>query len=68
MSVMRGEQPTWPEVARPGDLVEGESVEFWRGTVVQARDVLRDADLAWEMETPLGRTVADDLSVPVIDL
>jgi uncharacterized protein (TIGR03086 family) len=68
ISVMQGEQPTWPEVARPGDLVEGDPVEFWRGTVVQARDVLRDADLAREMDTPLGRTVADDLSIPVIDL
>ena len=55
----------WP---RPGDLVEGDPAEFWRGTVVQAREVLRNADLARVMETPLGRTVADDLSIPVIDL
>jgi uncharacterized protein (TIGR03086 family) len=68
ISVMRGQQPTWPDVARPGELVEGDPVEFWRGTVVQVREVLRDADLTREMETPLGRTVADDLSIPVIDL
>jgi hypothetical protein len=55
-------------VAPPGDLVEGDPVEFWRGTVVQARDVLRNADLARVVETPLGRTVADDLAIPVIDL
>jgi uncharacterized protein (TIGR03086 family) len=68
IGVMQGQQPTWPEVARPGDLVEGDPMQFWRGTVVQAREVLRDADLAREIDTPLGRTVADDLSIPVIDL
>ena len=68
ISIMQGRQPTWPDVARPGDLVEGDPAEFWRGTVGQAREVLRNADLARVMETPLGRTVADDLSIPVIDL
>jgi hypothetical protein len=43
-------------------------VEFWRGAAAQARDVLRDADLERVMDTPLGQTAADDLSVPVIDL
>jgi uncharacterized protein (TIGR03086 family) len=65
---MQGRQPTWPDVARPGDLVEGDPAEFWRGTVVRARDVLRNADLARVIATPLGRTVADDLAIPVIDL
>jgi uncharacterized protein (TIGR03086 family) len=68
ISVMQGRPPVWPDVAPPGDLVEGDPVEFWRGTVVQARDVLRNADLARVVETPLGRTVADDLAIPVIDL
>ena len=68
ISVMQGRPPAWPDVARPGDLVEGDPAEFWRGIVVQARDVLRNADLARVIETPLGRTVADDLSIPVIDL
>jgi uncharacterized protein (TIGR03086 family) len=68
ISVMQGRQHTWPDVARPGELVEGGPAEFWRGIVVQARDVLRTADLARVMETPLGRTVADDLAIPVIDL
>lgn len=68
ISTMQGQQPTWPDVARPGDLVDGDPAEFWRGTVARARDVLRTADLARVMETPLGRTVADDLSIPVIDL
>ena len=65
---MQGRQPTWPATARPGELVDGDPVEFWRGTVVQARDVLRNADLARVMETPLGQTVADALAIPVIDL
>jgi uncharacterized protein (TIGR03086 family) len=68
ISIMQGWQPTWPDAVRPGELVQGDPVEFWRGTVVQARDVLRNADLARVMETPLGRTVADDLAIPVIDL
>ena len=68
ISVMQGRPPTWPDAARPGDLVEGDPAGFWRGTVVQVRDVLRDADLARVMETPLGQTVADDLEIPVIDL
>jgi uncharacterized protein (TIGR03086 family) len=68
VSIMQNQPPTWPDAARPGDLVEGDPLEFWRDAVVPARDVLRNADLARVMETPLGRTVADDLSIPVIDL
>ena len=68
ISVMQGQPPTWPDAAHPGELVEGDPAEFWRGTVVRTRDVLRHADLARVMETPLGRTVADDLAIPVIDL
>jgi hypothetical protein len=60
ISVMQGQEPTWPDVARPGEIVEGDPAGFWRGTVMQVRDVLRTADLARVMETPLGRTVADD--------
>jgi uncharacterized protein (TIGR03086 family) len=68
ISVMQGQPPTWPDAARPGDLVEGDPAGFWRGTVAETRDVLRHADLARVMQTPLGRTVADDLAIPVIDL
>jgi hypothetical protein len=57
ISIMQGRPPAWPDAARPGDLVEGGPVEFWRGAGVQARDVLRNADLARVMETPLGRAV-----------
>lgn len=68
IATMTAQQPTWPDAAHPGDLVEGDPVEFWRITAVQARDVLRDTDLDRVMDTPLGRTVADDLAIPVIDL
>jgi uncharacterized protein (TIGR03086 family) len=68
ISVMQGLPPAWPDAARPGDLVEGDPAGFWRDIAVQARDVLRNADLGRVMETPLGRTVADDLAIPVIDL
>jgi uncharacterized protein (TIGR03086 family) len=68
ISIMPGQPPAWPDAARPGDLVEGDPAGFWRATVVQARDVLRIADLTRVMETPLGQTVADDLAIPVIDL
>jgi uncharacterized protein (TIGR03086 family) len=63
ISVMQDQQPTWPAVAHPGNLVEGDPVEFWRAAAAQARD----ADLERVMDTPLGQTVADDLSIPVID-
>ena len=68
MSLMQGRQPTWPDAQHPGDLVEGDPIEFWRGTVMQAREVLRNADLSMVMDSPLGRTVADALAIPVIDL
>ena len=68
ISLMQGRPPAFPDAARPGDLVEGDPVEFWRGTVGQARAVLRSADLTLAMETPLGQTVADALVIPVIDL
>jgi uncharacterized protein (TIGR03086 family) len=67
-SAVQGRPPAWPDVARPGDLVGDDPAGFWQGTVAETRDVLRDADLGREMATPLGRTVADDLSIPVIDL
>jgi len=68
ISMMQGLESTWPDPARPGDLVEGDPVDFWRGTVLQARQVLTDADLTRPMKSPLGHTVADALAIPVIDL
>jgi uncharacterized protein (TIGR03086 family) len=68
VDMMQGRQPTLPDVARPGDLVEGDPAEFWRDTTEQVRDVLRSADLARPMESPLGGTIADSLAIPVIDL
>ncbi len=33
-SILSGEQPTWPEVDRPADLVVGEPVAFYRDAFV----------------------------------
>lgn len=67
-SVMVDRAPDWPDVDRPGELVDGEPIEFWRRTAVLARDALTTADLGRAMATPLGGTVADDIAIPVIDL
>lgn len=69
ISVLRGEQPTWPEVARPAELVDGDPVQFWHATAAGARAALEGADLDLVMDTPMGpRTVADRLAFPAIDL
>jgi hypothetical protein len=68
ISMMRGLEPSWPDPTRPGDLVEGDPVKFWRDTVLRAQQVLADADLSRPMESPLVHTVADALAIPVIDL
>lgn len=69
LSVLRGEQPTWPDAERPGDLVEGDPAEYWQGLATQARAALDGADLDLEMDTPMGRrTVADRLAFPALDL
>jgi uncharacterized protein (TIGR03086 family) len=68
ISMMQGIEPSWPDPTRPGDLVEGDPVKFWRDTVLRAQQVLADADLTRPMESPLGLTVADALAIPVIDL
>ena len=69
VSLLRGEQPTWPEADRPGDLVTGEPLAYWQDLAAQARAALDGADLELEMDTPMGRrTVADRLAFPAIDL
>ncbi|MFN8037761.1 MAG: TIGR03086 family metal-binding protein [Acidimicrobiales bacterium] len=69
ISVMEGEQPTWPEFDRPADLVTDEPVAYWRAIAGRARSALEGADLDLEMDTPMGRrTVADRLAFPAIDL
>lgn len=68
-SLLRGEQPTWPDVGRPADLVEGEPLAWWRDLAAEARAALDGADLDLVMDTPMGpRTVADRLAFPAIDL
>jgi len=69
ISVLGGEQPTWPEVARPADLVEGDPADWWQALAAEARAALAGADLDLEMDTPMGpRTVGDRLAFPAIDL
>jgi uncharacterized protein (TIGR03086 family) len=69
VSLLRGQQPTWPDVARPADLVDGDPAGWWRATAAEAHDALDGADLDLVMDTPMGpRTVADRLAFPAIDL
>ena len=69
LSVLRGEQPTWPEFDRPADLVEGDPAAVWRGLVEQCRAALDGADLDKVMDTPMGpSTISQRLAFPAIDL
>jgi uncharacterized protein (TIGR03086 family) len=68
-SLLRGEQPTWPQVERMGDLVEGDPSAYWQSLADEARGLVEGADLDLEMDTPMGRrTVRDRLAFPAIDL
>ena len=69
ISLLRGQQPTWPDVDRPGDLVEGDPATWWQEIEADATAALAGADLEQEMDTPMGRrTVADRLAFPAVDL
>jgi trehalose 6-phosphate phosphatase len=69
LSVLRGEQPSWPQVDRPAELVEGDPAEVWHGLVEQCRAALEGADLDTVMDTPMGpSTVRQRLAFPAIDL
>jgi uncharacterized protein (TIGR03086 family) len=68
-SVLRGQDPTWPDFDRPADLVQGPPMGFWNEVKADARAALEGADLDLQMDTPMGpRTVAYRLSFPAIDL
>jgi uncharacterized protein (TIGR03086 family) len=69
ISVLQGAQPSWPDAARPADLVDGEPRAYYHGLADRARAALVGADLDAVMDTPMGpRTVADRLAFPAIDL
>lgn len=69
ISLLHGEQPTWPTFDRPADLVEGPPIEVFRSIADRARPAVEGADLDLVMDTPMGpRTVADRLAFPAIDL
>ena len=68
-SLLRGEQPTWPEAERPAHLVTDEPVTFYRASAAACRAALEGADLDVVMDTPMGpRRVADRLAFPAVDL
>jgi len=71
IDVLAGKQPTWPQVARPADLVEPGTApgDYWRSIAARARAALDGADLDLVMDTPMGkRSVADRLAFPAVDL
>jgi len=69
IAVLKGEQPSWPDAERPGDLVEGDPARYWHDIADDARTALKGANLDLVMDTPMGpRTVADRLAFPAIDL
>ena len=69
VSLMHGEQPSWPTADRPADLVEGEPAAYWSRLDRLAREAFEGADMTQVMDTPMGpRTVADRLAFPAVDL
>ncbi|MFN8051862.1 MAG: TIGR03086 family metal-binding protein [Acidimicrobiales bacterium] len=69
ISLLRGEQPTWPVADRPRDLVDAPPAEYWARLEGEVRGLVADADLDLVMDTPMGpRTVADRLAFPAVDL
>lgn len=69
ISILQGDQPTWPSFDRPADLVDGEPAAYWHAIADRARAALVGADLDLVMDTPMGpSTVADRLAFPAIDL
>ena len=69
LSLFAGEQPTWPEVALPADLIDGDPAAVYADVAERCRVAFQGADLDVEMDTPMGRrSVADRLAFPAVDL
>ncbi len=69
LSLFAGEQPTWPQVERPADLIHGDPAGVFGDLKNRCRDAFEGADLDMEMDTPMGRrTVGDRLAFPAVDL
>lgn len=69
LALFAGEQPTWPEVDRPADLVDGDPAAVYAEIAERCRAAFEGADLDVEMDTPMGRrTVGDRLAFPAVDL
>jgi uncharacterized protein (TIGR03086 family) len=69
LSLFAGEQPTWPDVERPADLVDGDPAAVYAEVAQRCRTAFGSADLTVEMDTPMGRrSVGDRLAFPAVDL
>lgn len=69
LALFAGEEPTWPEVDRPADLIDGDPAAVYADVADRCRHAFEGADLDVEMDTPMGRrTVGDRLAFPAIDL
>jgi uncharacterized protein (TIGR03086 family) len=69
IQLLEGEQPAWQPASPPGDSVEGDPKEWWRGLADRARQVMSGVDLTQTVETPGGRrTIGEGLSFPAVDL
>jgi uncharacterized protein (TIGR03086 family) len=69
IDLLGGGAPAWQPSERPGDAVEGDPARWWRALAEQARELVGEADLSREIDTPFGRrSVAEGLTFPAIDL
>ena len=69
ISLLAGEQPTWPVADRPADLVPDDPAGYWADLSTRAAAAVEGAQLDLVMDTPMGpRTVADRLAFPAVDL
>ncbi len=68
-SILKGEQPTRPDVANPRDVVDGDPAAYYGSLAASCRTALAGASLDDVRDTPMGpRTVAQGLAFPAIDL
>lgn len=69
IAILKGEQPRFPEVDRPGDVIEGDPLDYWRSISTEIRPLMEDVDLEEERDSPMGRrSVGEGLAFPAIDL
>ncbi len=68
-TLLRGERLEWNPIDPPGQMVAGDPARWWAATAESAREAVRLADLAKEIDSPRGkRSIAEGLTFPAIDL